>query len=93
MGQPNAAILFEPDGYLISGHRLVGRQMAGNAFLRAVATALEDEMPYVHTPRGHSAETFWQTHCRVQFSRIRHMVTTRSGPLPPNRALPNGRHQ
>jgi glycosyltransferase involved in cell wall biosynthesis len=31
----NAAILFEPDAYALDGPRLMGRQAAGNAFLRA----------------------------------------------------------
>ena len=31
----NAAILFEPDGYTLTGPWLMGRQAAGNAFLRA----------------------------------------------------------
>lgn len=30
-----AAIFFEPDGYILSGPKLMGRQAAGNAFLRA----------------------------------------------------------
>ena len=30
----NAAIHFRPDGYLTSGPRLMGRQAAGNGFLR-----------------------------------------------------------
>jgi alpha-maltose-1-phosphate synthase len=34
-GVANAAILFEPDGYTLTGPRLMGRQAAGNAFLRA----------------------------------------------------------
>ena len=37
----NAAIFFEPDGYVLSGPKLMGRQAAGNAFLRA-AIALVD---------------------------------------------------
>src|SRR5215470_16119485 len=58
MDRPNAAILFEPDGYVISGPKLMGRQMAGNGFLRAAVGALQDDTLYVYTPRHHSAEAF-----------------------------------
>jgi alpha-maltose-1-phosphate synthase len=61
MGRPNAAIMFEPDGYLIAGATLMGRQMAGNAFLRAAVAALQNEILYVYTPRRCSAEAF----CKV----------------------------
>lgn len=54
----NAAILFEPDGYLLSGPKLMGRQAAGNAFLRA-AIAGRGSMPMVaYTARRRSAEMF-----------------------------------
>ncbi len=56
----NAAILFEPDGYLLSGPKLMGRQAAGNAFLRA-AIAGRGTMPMVaYTPNRRSAEVFRQ---------------------------------
>lgn len=31
----NPAIIFEPDGYLTNGEKLMGRQVAGRGFLRA----------------------------------------------------------
>ncbi|MEY4194104.1 MAG: hypothetical protein RLZZ226_472, partial [Pseudomonadota bacterium] len=34
-----AALFFDPDGYLLTGPKLMGRQAAGHAFLRAVAAA------------------------------------------------------
>ena len=56
----NAAILFEPDGYVMSGPKLMGRQAAGNAFLRA-AIAGRGSMPMVaYTPHRRSAEVFGQ---------------------------------
>ena len=33
------AILFEPDGYVLDGPKLMGRQAAGNGFLRAAINA------------------------------------------------------
>lgn len=35
------AILFEPDGYVLDGPKLMGRQAAGNGFLRAAMNAAE----------------------------------------------------
>jgi alpha-maltose-1-phosphate synthase len=58
MRRPNAAIMFEPDGYIISGSKLMGRQMAGNAFLRAAAEALEGETLYAYTPHRRSVDAF-----------------------------------
>jgi starch synthase len=39
----NPAIYFEPDGYLLTGPKLMGRQSAGNGFLRAVIAGRGDE--------------------------------------------------
>ena len=33
------AIYFEPDGYMLDGPRLMGRQSAGDGFLRAAVKA------------------------------------------------------
>lgn len=54
----NAAILFEPDGYLLSGPKLMGRQAAGNAFLRAVVAGRGDVPLSAYTPHRRSAEIF-----------------------------------
>ena len=35
------AILFEPDGYVLDGPKLMGRQAAGHGFLRALISAAE----------------------------------------------------
>ena len=54
----NAAILFEPDGYVLTGPRLMGRQAAGNGFLRAAVKGCGGETLFAYTPHKASAETF-----------------------------------
>lgn len=58
MSSPNAAILFEPDGYVIDRAKLMGRHSAGNGFLRAAVAGLRGQTLYAYTPRRKSAETF-----------------------------------
>ena len=53
-----AAILFEPDGYLLDGPKLMGRQSAGNGFLRAAVEANSGGMLVAYTPSRSSFETF-----------------------------------
>jgi starch synthase len=55
---PNAAILFEPDGYLTGGDRLMGRQSAGAGFLRAAVAASQGQTIWGYTPNLQSAEVF-----------------------------------
>lgn len=57
---PTAAILFEPEGYVLSGPKLMGRQAAGNAFLRAAVAGRGDAPLYAYTPHRRSAEVFGQ---------------------------------
>jgi glycosyltransferase involved in cell wall biosynthesis len=57
----SAAILFEPDGYLLSGRKLMGRQVAGNGFLRAFVRGREDEAVTAYTPHERSAKIFIRT--------------------------------
>ena len=59
------ALLFEPDGYVLDGPKLMGRQAAGNAFLRAAinvadqhAAAGQPSQLYAYTPNQQSATTF-----------------------------------
>jgi starch synthase len=54
----NAAILFEPDGYVLDGPKLMGRQSAGNGFLRAAVAAHAGEPIYAYTPHKTSAQAF-----------------------------------
>ncbi|WP_411287495.1 glycosyltransferase family 4 protein [Phenylobacterium sp.] len=54
----DAAILFEPDGYLLSGPRLMGRQAAGNGFLRAAVLAQASQTINAYTPFAASFEAF-----------------------------------
>lgn len=61
------AILFEPDGYVLDGPKLMGRQAAGNAFLRAAINAAEQNgvaggsnQLCAYTPNQQSAATFAQ---------------------------------
>jgi hypothetical protein len=58
MGRPNVAIMFEPDDYVISNPKLMGRQMAGNVFPRATAVTLHSETLCVYTASHRSAEIF-----------------------------------
>lgn len=55
-------ILFEPDGYVLNGPKLMGRQSAGNSFLRAAIAAAErsaeDKSLLAWTPFQSSAEVF-----------------------------------
>ena len=54
----NAAIIFEPDGYVLDGPKLMGRQAAGTGFLRAAVAAHAGEPIYGYTPSQTSAEAF-----------------------------------
>ncbi len=57
----NAALLFEPDGYLLTGPALMGRQSAGNGFLRAAVQAAGDRPLAAYTANRKSAEAFQRT--------------------------------
>jgi glycosyltransferase involved in cell wall biosynthesis len=54
----NAAILFEPDAYLLSEPKLMGRQAAGNSFLRAAVAGRNNAPLFAYTPNQKSAEAF-----------------------------------
>lgn len=73
-----AAILFEPDGYLLDGPKLMGRQSAGNGFLRAAVNANPGGMLVAYTPWRSSFDTFAQVVGELDPS-----IQTRM--LPPNR--------
>jgi starch synthase len=56
-------ILFEPEGYVLDGPKLMGRQSAGNSFLRAAIAAAEkstDPALVAWTPLHSSATVFKQ---------------------------------
>lgn len=55
-----AAILFEPDAYLLSEPKLMGRQAAGNSFLRAAVAGRGEGAVYAYTPHQKSATLFKQ---------------------------------
>jgi glycosyltransferase involved in cell wall biosynthesis len=74
----NLAILFEPDGYVLEGPKLMGRQSAGNGFLRAAVAGLKDETLFAYTPRQQSADVF-----RQMVSAIN--PAARTGWIPANR--------
>jgi glycosyltransferase involved in cell wall biosynthesis len=57
----NAALLFEPDGYLLTGPALMGRQAAGNGFLRAAVQAAGGETLFAYTAHRSSADVFRKT--------------------------------
>lgn len=52
------AILFEPDGYVVTGPKIMGRQSAGNGFLRAAVQGRRGRPLWGYTPRRPSAEAF-----------------------------------
>jgi starch synthase len=52
------AILFEPDGYLTSGPKPMGRQVAGHGFLRAVIANRQGPTMWAYTPNQASARSF-----------------------------------
>jgi glycosyltransferase involved in cell wall biosynthesis len=54
----NAAILFEPDGYMTNGPKLMGRQAAGDGFLRAAVKHHGGEPLIAYTSKARSAEIF-----------------------------------
>jgi glycosyltransferase involved in cell wall biosynthesis len=54
----NAAILFEPDAYLLSEPKLMGRQAAGNSFLRAAIAGRNEQPLFAYTPNQKSADVF-----------------------------------
>lgn len=60
-GGINPAIVFEPDGYRTDGQRLMGRQAAGNGFLRAAVAAGKGRPLAGYTPSRQSAEVFAKT--------------------------------
>ncbi len=54
----DAAIRFEPDGYHLKGPKLMGRQAAGNAFLRAAVAGRAGDTLWAYTPHKSSAKVF-----------------------------------
>jgi alpha-maltose-1-phosphate synthase len=57
-GQVRPAIYFEPDGYVVSGRRVMGRQSAGNGFLRAAIEGRGQAPVTAYTPFQSSADAF-----------------------------------
>jgi starch synthase len=55
------AILYEPDGYQLDGQRLMGRQAAGNGFLRAAVSAAAGGPVVAYTTRSASSQAFSRT--------------------------------
>ena len=54
----NAAIAFWPDGYVLSGAKLMGRQAAGNAFLRAAVAGRQEQPLWAYTAHKSAYEIF-----------------------------------
>ena len=55
---PTPAILFEPDGYVVTGPKIMGRQSAGHGFLRAAVQGCAGQPLWAYTARRRSAEIF-----------------------------------
>lgn len=56
--QKNAAIVFEPEAYVLDGPKLMGRQAAGNGYLRAAVQGRLGEPLRAYTPNRQSADVF-----------------------------------
>jgi glycosyltransferase involved in cell wall biosynthesis len=54
----NAAILYRQEGFETSGPRLMGRQAAGEGFLKGFVQYADVDKLYCYTPRREQAETF-----------------------------------
>jgi glycosyltransferase involved in cell wall biosynthesis len=54
----NAAILYRPEGFTTSGTKLMGRQAAGEGFLRGLVRHADVERLYCYAPRRDQAEHF-----------------------------------
>ncbi len=54
----DAVIRFEPDGFSLSGPKLMGRQSAGNGFLRAAVQGRLDGQVFGYTAMPRSAKQF-----------------------------------
>ena len=52
------AILFQPDGYLLDGPKLMGRQSAGNGFLRAAVAGRRGEPLICYAPSRATLDVF-----------------------------------
>ena len=72
------AIVFEPDGYRTDGQRLMGRQAAGNGFLRAAVAASGGQTLFGYTPTHKSATAFASTVAEID-------AKARTEWLPPGR--------
>jgi hypothetical protein len=62
----NAVLQFEPDAYLLTGPKLMGRQSAGAGFLRAAVQARGDGPVTAYTPFEDSAEVFRRTVAEIE---------------------------
>jgi alpha-maltose-1-phosphate synthase len=60
-----AAIRFEPEAFVLDGPKLMGRQAAGNGFLRAAVAGAKGEPLWACTPSRSSAEAFAQVVRRI----------------------------
>lgn len=52
------AVLFEPDGYVLEGPKLMGRQSAGNSFLRALLKDSSERRVWAYSPNRRSGDVF-----------------------------------
>ncbi len=61
----NPALFFEPDGYLLTGPKLMGRQVAGNGFLRAAVLGRMPGPLAAYTASRASADVFRDTVAQI----------------------------
>jgi glycosyltransferase involved in cell wall biosynthesis len=70
----NAVLQFEPDAYLLTGPKLMGRQSAGAGFLRAAVQARGDGPVTAYTPFESSAEVFRRTVAEIDPTAQTHWI-------------------
>lgn len=58
MTLPEVSFLFEPEGYVLGGPRLMGRQAAGSGFLRALVQGAGETRLWAYSPHKASGQTF-----------------------------------
>jgi len=68
------AILFDPSGYVLDGPLLMGRQSAGNGFLRAAVRAHAGRPIYALTPSRAGAEAFRDLVLRIDPAAQPHWI-------------------
>lgn len=73
----DAAILFEADAFRLDGEKLMGRQAAGNGFIRAAVGANSGGELWGFSPYSNASATFHQTVTEIDPSVATHWIARR----------------